>query len=334
MFEYDTEVVSAKQANKEELFEKPNVVGVAVGKKISDGKITEELSVVVLVEKKLTLNTLAFEDRIPEKVFGIPTDVVEVGRLEALRTTKHRPAPGGVSIGHFAITAGTLGVVVKDDLTGQRVILSNNHVLANSNDAMIGDAILQQGYIDGGRLATHIIGYLLRYKEIDFGEEPSECPVAEGVAKVLNKGAKVIGSSHRLNTIKANAAAVNYIDAAIAIPTNDEVISDEVLDIGVISGIINPYLGMKVRKSGRTTAYTHGSISLIHATVNVNYGGGKLARFEEQLIAGAMSAGGDSGSLGVHEDSNKAFGLLYAGSDQATIFNPIDKVLATLMVSL
>lgn len=327
-------VIRTKEYAKEDILSKPNVVGVGVGYKTKDGVTTDETGIVVMVEEKKSLNTLSIEERIPGKISGVSTDVIEVGRLKALRTTKHRPAPGGVSIGHFAITAGTLGVIAIDNLTGKRVILSNNHVLANSNKAEEGDAILQQGYHDGGRLPTHTIGHLHRYKEIDFGEEPSDCPVADGVTKVLNKGAKVIGSSHRLNTIKANALAINYIDAAIAMPTSDDVVSDEILDIGLISGIIEPYLGMKVRKSGRTTGYTHGSVLLVHGTVSVDYGGGKLARFEEQIIAGAMSAGGDSGSLGVAENSNKAFGLLYAGSDQVTIFNPISEVIATLMISL
>ena len=285
----------------------------------------------MLVEKKLSINAIKEEEWIPRYVGGESTDVVEVGKLVAQRITKHRPAPGGVSIGHFAITAGTLGVVATDVTTGNRVILSNNHVLANSNDATIGDAILQQGYHDGGRLATHTIGHLHRFKEIDFGEAPSECDVADTVAKVINAGAKVIGSRHRINSLQADPQAVNYIDAAIANPINDDVVSDEVLDIGLISGIIDSRLGMRVRKSGRTTGYTHGTITLVNATVNVNYGGGKLARFEDQIITSAMSAGGDSGSLGVGEVSNLAFGLLYAGSDQVTIFNPIREVLSTLM---
>ena len=321
MIDRYTEVFNTKEYKKENLLARKNVVGVGVGKKISKGKETDALSVVVMVEKKVSLNTLSMEDRIPLGIrmlyspITVPTDVIEVGKIEALleRTEKWRPAPGGVSIGHFAITAGTLGVVAIDNLTHKRVILSNNHVLANKNDAMIGDAILQQGYHDGGRLDTHIIGHLLRYKEIDFGEEPSDCPIAEGVAKVLNEGARVIGSKHRLNTIKTDIQAVNYIDAAIADPTFDDDVLDEVLDIGVINGTIEPYLGMPIRKSGRTTGYTHGTVLLINATVNVIYGVNKIARFEEQIVGGAMSAGGDSGSLGVAEDSNEAFGLLFAG---------------------
>lgn len=348
MIDRNTEVFDTKEYKKEDLLAKENVVGVGVGKKISNGSETDVLSVVVMVEKKVSTNTLSREDiipkglRVPHSPWTVPTDVIEVGKIEALtesftpveRTDKWRPAPGGVSIGHFAITAGTLGVVATDLLTRKRVILSNNHVLANKNDAMIGDAILQQGYYDGGRVSTNTIGHLLRYKEIDFGEEPSDCPIAEGVAKVLNTGARVIRSKHRLNTIKANPQAVNYIDAAIVDPVFDDEVLDEILDIGVISGTIDAYLGMAIRKSGRTTGYTHGTVLLVNATVNVSYGPNKIARFEDQIVGGAMSAGGDSGSLGVVEDSNRAFGLLYAGSSQSTIFNPIQNVLDTLMISL
>jgi len=328
------EVLNAKNFGKEELLERPNVVGVAVGKKVTDGETTDDLSVVVLVEKKLTPNALTELDLVPQSVLGVPTDVVEVGKLEALvdRKARHRPAPGGVSIGHFAITAGTLGAVVLDAITGERVILSNNHVLANSNDAMIGDTIIQPGYYDGGRTSTDTIGYLLRFKEIDFGEEPADCPIAEGSAKVLNSVAKFVGSKHRLSAARIQAGAVNYVDAALAQPINDGAISNEILDIGVIDGTVSPYIGMFIRKSGRTTGYTHGSVLMLHGTVNVSYGGDRMARFEEQIIAGAMSAGGDSGSLGVAEEENKAFGLLYAGSSQATIFNPIDKVIEALTI--
>jgi hypothetical protein len=336
MYRLDSEILSAKEGSKEELLTKPNVVGVGIGRKVSDGDAKDELSVVVLVEKKVSLNALTVESVVPSSVFGVPTDVMEVGRLEAQvdRKAKHRPAPGGVSIGHFAITAGTLGTVAIDQTNGDRVILSNNHVLANSNDAMIGDVILQQGYHDGGRVVSHTIGYLRRYKEIDFGTAPSECPIAEGVAKVINRGAKVIKSRHRLEPLQADPQAINYIDAAIAEPIDDDVILDEILDIGAVNGTIDAHLGMKVRKSGRTTGYTHGTVTLLGATVSVQYGAGKIARFENQIITDYMSAGGDSGSLGVHEDSNKAFGLLYAGSDRVTIFNRIQDVEDILTISL
>ena len=55
--------------------------------------------------------------------------------------------PIGVSTGHPAITAGTIGARVTD---GTNVFaLSNNHIYANSNNAAIGDSALQPGSIDG-----------------------------------------------------------------------------------------------------------------------------------------------------------------------------------------
>lgn len=63
------------------------------------------------------------------------------GVIEAqLHRFRIRKAPGGVSVGHYKITAGTLGCLAT---RGRRLlILSNNHVLANSNNARTGDPIL------------------------------------------------------------------------------------------------------------------------------------------------------------------------------------------------
>ncbi len=47
-------------------------------------------------------------------------------------------------------------------------MLSNNHVLANSNDATAGDAILQPGPADGGRLGPDTIAVLERFCPIEF----------------------------------------------------------------------------------------------------------------------------------------------------------------------
>jgi hypothetical protein len=88
---------------------------------------------------------------------------------------------------------------------------------------------------------------------------------------------------------------------------------------------------MPVRKSGRSTGLTTGQITVIDTTVNVSYGE-KSAQFEGQIVTGPMSAPGDSGSLLVAGDSLHAVGLLFAGSDQSTVFNPIQDVLDGLDV--
>jgi len=88
---------------------------------------------------------------IPAQVEGFRTRAVVSGMVVAWtdETDKHRPAPLGVSIGHPDITAGTLGFKVRDG-SGNPYILSNNHVMANINQASIGDHILQPGAYDGG----------------------------------------------------------------------------------------------------------------------------------------------------------------------------------------
>ena len=93
-------------------------------------------------------------------------------------------------------------------------------------------------------------------------------------------------------------------------------------------------LGMAVRKSGRTTGFTTGQITVLDTTVSVSYGVGRTANFEGQFVSGPMSQGGDSGSLLVAADSLKAVGLLFAGSNQATIFNPIQDVLNLLQIEI
>jgi hypothetical protein len=239
-----------------------------------------------------------------------------------------------VSIGQYQITAGTLGCVVRDRRTGARLILSNNHVLANSNSASPGDAILQPGPYDGGNPNNDIIAHLERFVPIQFSLEPGTCSLAKSFADVANLFARLIGSSHRLDVLKIHQQASNQVDAAVARPVEDGVVSDEILEIGTLTGTAPGTLGMEVRKSGRTTGFTRGEISVIDATVNVTYGAGRIATFDNQLVAGPMSQGGDSGSLIAAGDSPLAVGLLFAGSDQSTIFSPIQLVLDALDVDI
>jgi len=113
--------------------------------------------------------------------------------------------------------------------------------------------------------------------------------------------------------------------------------TDDIQNIGKVEGTLAPTLGMRVRKMGRTTGLTFGTITLLNATVNVGYTtsrGNRTARFTGQVITEAMSQGGDSGSLVVDATQNKAVGLLFAGSPLATIFTPIDVVLAGLNVTI
>jgi hypothetical protein len=91
-------------------------------------------------------------------------------------------------------------------------------------------------------------------------------------------------------------------------------------------------LGQTVKKVGRSTGYTEGRIIQVDVTTAVLYGS-RSALFTEQLMAESMSAPGDSGSI-VLDEENYVIGLLYAGSDSATLINPINPVLKALNVEL
>lgn len=320
----------------EELLKKRNVVGVGYGYKVADGKPTGDLTpFVVLVEKKMAKSALTSKDLIPATIAGIQTDVYEVGRIQALalRTDKWRPAPGGVSIGHYAITAGTLGCLVKDAATGESLILSNNHVLANSNEGQLGDAILQPGPYDGGKNPEDRIGTLLRFLPIDFGGGGgSICPIVSGITSILNGLAGVIGSAWRMKGYRIFAAE-NTADCAVAKPDSPDLVSFEIIDCGGVKGCRTGLgVGEAVKKSGRTTGTNDDAVQLINATVIVSYGSNLTATFVNQYVAGPMSQGGDSGSL-IMDLENQAVGLLFAGSDQVTIFNPIEAVISGLGIT-
>ncbi len=363
------DVLQAQRLFMDSLLAKPNVVGVAVGLKNGVG----EPAVVVLVERKVPVAALTAAESVPKEVDGVKTDVVEVGYLRAYDSPRdrYRPEiPSGVSIGHYKITAGTLGTIVTDRTTGEKLILSNNHVLANSNDSLVGDPILQPGTADGGQNPADMVARLERFVTLRYVDDPDvptptpsptpiptptptpggtgSCTVVNGVVSVINAAAALVGSHQRVTSTSAavitKSQAVstvdavaqtpsNEVDCAVAKPIDPTKFTGEILGIGQVHGTKPAALGMAVRKSGRTTGFTTGTITLLNATVNVAYGG-RTARFTGQIITTPMSQGGDSGSLLVDGSSNVAVGLLFAGSDQSTIFNPIDAVLSALQINL
>jgi len=308
-----------------------NVIGLAEGIKWRNGVPTGEPALLVLVTNKIAKDELRAEDLAPGKLGDMQTDVLDVGyvfaggeatpRETGIQTLakRIRPAQGGYSVGHKHITAGTIATCVYDILPGGSInppvhgvgiparyyILSNNHVLANSNAASLGDAVLQPGPFDGGTDPADRIATLSRFVPIMM---TPATPVA----------------LHN-----------NLVDCAIAEgPFHD--LNRELYWIGEVPGWRRKALvtvGTVVRKTGRTTNFTTGRITAVNATIDVNFGGGKVARFKEQIVTTNMSAGGDSGSLVVTLE-NIAVGLLFAGSATAMIANQIENVRSLLRVEV
>lgn len=291
------EISKVLKRSETRLLQKSNVVGVGIGEKMKEGKRTGRTCLKVYVEKKVAQEKLSKGDLVPPLISQVETDVVEVGKIRPLASNrrKSRPARGGASIGHYKITAGTLGCLVKDKKTGRTLMVSNNHVLANSNEAKKGDAILQPGAADGGKNPQDKIAELERWIAIDFGTK------------------------------------ANTVDAAVALPLNDKDVSPEISFIGIPKGTVKGKVGLVIQKTGRTTDHTLGEIKDINATMRVDYDG-QTALFRNQILTSAMSQGGDSGSL-VLDQKRRAVGLLFAGSDLVTLCNPIEDVFKLLDVT-
>lgn len=316
---------------KDYLLSKHGVVAVGKGKEFRKGKPTDRDALVCSVEKKLPLKEVPAGQLIPKVMTdGTITDVIEVGRIKLLRTDHVRPAPCGVSVGHFAITAGTLGCCVTDT-TGAVYILSNNHVLADVNSGQQGDAILQPGKADGGVIGKDTIARLDRFVPIVQTDATPDCKIAILAKALPNLIARLLGSRVRLVAAYASTPD-NLVDCAVA-KVEPKDVDNVVLGIGPITGAVSAKQGDKVQKSGRTTSITDGEILQTDVAANVDMGGGKVARFDDQLLMGEMSAGGDSGSAILDMDG-RICGLLFAGSDKVTLANRIEHVFSALGVHL
>jgi hypothetical protein len=303
-----------------DLLKKKNVIIYYTGKKETGGVDTGRTAIRVGVKEKVPLSQLKKKDIIPRSLQGMETDVFPTEKIDALaidRKARHRPSPGGVSIGHPSVTAGTLGMIVKK--AGVRQILSNNHVLAHSNDAKIGDPSLQPGTYDGGQISD-AIGKLSDFVPISFTGDGSGC-LGGIFGKLIIPVLSLFGFAPR--------DIINKVDAATARPLRDEDVSDEILEIGRPAGYGEAKVGDKLKKSGRTTEVTQGDVIATDGVSNVNYGNGRMAIFGDQIIASAMSEGGDSGSAVLNEQ-NEAVGLLFAGSSSLTIINKIANVIDAL----
>ena len=242
-------------------------------------------------------------------------DLRYVGRINKRATPwyqqRQRPLLIGASIGHFAVTAGTLSCFVRPRNGDGTFVPSNNHVLANENRGRRGDAIVQPGIYDRGSVTDDVVatlGDFVRLKKVDS----------------------------------------NFIDCAVGeLATGINFDATKLRGLGKLSGLGEPFLdsGAMVLKVGRTTGATHGKVTAFEMdNVVVSYGIGNL-RFDNQVEIESsedrpFSDGGDSGAL-IVDGGKHGVALLFAGSDQGgsngqglTYANPLGAVLDALEMEL
>ena len=320
----EQKLIEAASSNAMSVASARNIDSAGVqGVGISAGAIPGEASLIVYVESE------ANEEQVRREIVdtmgvqaassdALPMEVEVTGRIEAYTTnrSKFRPAPAGASVGHFRITAGTIGGWARGRRGNRRrrlLMLSNNHVLANSNSGRFGDSIIQPGRADGGVNPADRIAILERFVPINFA-----------------------------------SGAINFVDCATGWCWPNRVRRDHVYHRGsptakffrIGNSPIDPQVNMVVGKTGRTTDLTQGTIRATGVTVNVNFGSAGVATFRDQFsvrstTSGTFSAGGDSGSVVWQwKRGLPPVGLLFAGGGGTTFCNPIKRVLTALDINL
>jgi hypothetical protein len=222
--------------------------------------------------------------------WGAEADVRVVGPVRAAPTARPLPAAArrrvrplvpGASVGHPDVTAGTLGAFVTD-ADGRVLVLSNNHVLADTDRAQVGDPVLSPGPADGGRPGVDRVATLTAFERL--------------------------------------RPAGNLLDLAVATVDDPALVGGNTVPEGALSGVVEEVLdGVTVAKTGRTTGHTTGTVTAVELDgVSVDYGRGQVLSFDDCLeVEGdgrAFSDGGDSGSVVYAADGLAAVGLLFAGS--------------------
>lgn len=220
---------------------------------------------------------------------------------------------------------GTLGSLIEDS-NSNFYILSNNHVLAESDQATVGSSIDQPGMIEDGCVPYGQTGSGVRPVATLSSYVPlanANANVDAAIARIATGSVDPTGGILQFGSLGANGVLVAAPPA------------------GGTGEAVTPYnvAGMQVAKSGRTTGLTCSAISAINLNIIVDYYKDcaetipyYTKTYTNQIgISGSdFSDSGDSGSLVVDAANAEPVGLFFAGNEGLSIANPIADVLAAL----
>ena len=204
--------------------------------------------------------------------------------------------------------SGTIGSLVSRG--GRFYILSNTHVLARSDLAAVGEAIVQPGLIDNNcrAVGTVMAANLSQFFHLENDPRPN---VDAALAEIVPGAVDPLG---------------------VIVQLGGTTIGDQPTDGTPNPGPgVPPSVGRAVAKSGRSTGLTCGTILSINTAINVEYqkgcntGSTFVCDFTDQIVVAAtgFSAQGDSGSLVVTQDTADPVGLLFAGTATETVASPV-----------
>jgi hypothetical protein len=213
---------------------------------------------------------------------------------------------------------GTLGSLVIRG--GVQYILSDNHILARSDGATVGDAIIQPGLIDTATCTTAgttTVANLSQFSNLQASPSQNiDAAIAQVIAGKVDPAGNIIylGATTDANGVPVPGAP----QGGTGIPASSVAV------------------GRPVAKSGRSTGLTCSTIEATNISTVVTYtvncdgtGTNFSVNYTNQIgvIGADFSGEGDSGSLIVTQDTASPLALLYAGSDTDTVGNPVADVL-------
>lgn len=242
---------------------------VGIGPKVVDGEVTSKLALTFYVTHKSAAERLNPATAVP-KTFEFRSRLDGATRRVTTDIVESPPASFELDPkdrvrpvpGGVSVAppTGTLGGWVWDETDDTIVALSNEHVFGHT----AGARMPQPGTV------------------IDGGSNPAD----------------TIGTTKR--GIPRTTTGVNTVDCAIMTPTDEDIYSLTVHDIGpAVYALATPVLNMLVEKFGRTTEHTYGRlISVDYATtLTSGHSFDDCLRIEPVDPSEDWSAGGDSGSV-------------------------------------
>ncbi len=267
------EMLRLHPAVEAELKRIPGVVSVGVGLKEVAGSLTADLVWRVYVKEKRKPSEVPAGEMIPSEIKGFKTDVILMQDTRpAADEDKYRPLRGGIQIGNGSGAVGTLGCLATRQDGTGDWVALSNHHVMLAGGKSVGDNV-RIGQADVSGCC---------------------CCTCGEIGTVL--AAHIGGTT----------------DCAICSIDGDVGHNHEIQGIGTVRGWTGALPGETVRKRGRTTGLTTGTVS------DVNYNTTSTAgdSFNNQLliapIAGTanMVLPGDSGSAVVDGDV-KVVGLIW-----------------------
>jgi hypothetical protein len=225
--------------------------------------------------------------------------------------------------------SGTLGSLIEDS-SGHQYLLSNNHVLARSDQASVGDMIIQPGLIDndctpnGDGSGTTPVGVLTGWLALKSNATNADAAIAQVDSGAVSPSGSILelGAKQGDGTLAAAPPGISSSGG------HGESAS----------------LNMTVAKSGRTTGLTCASVSALDLDVDVDYYTDcaetkpyltKTYTDQIAISGNQFSDAGDSGSLVVDTSDAEPVGLFFAGGADMSgvsegVANPVSDVLSEL----